>query len=643
MEQKESFQWSEVLSGFTVHRNREETQMAMLAGMSGHVPFESEMLKEWRTPFLFYRFFIGGAAMSMLICLCSYLYGVGNGMMVGLIPFVIPMTILILVWELNIPHNISLPDAVFMMLLSGTVCFLVIGFLEDMVDAAGEGASAFTLAFLKEVGKLAMICVFLQKKGRGYGINGVLAGAAAGAGIAVFGTAEDLFYVAQYNGQIAGMMTLILVRVLIVLGGDVLWSAAYGGALALAKGRDKLHYRHFGSRLFLICFIGAYLMSVLWDYDITAFFAGFSGSGMAMALYTFLYTYQGKYILLTIAAWALFLFIARKGMVQAAEAADAAGADKRKWEADMCSGFTGQVEIYGQAGLHGGEKYTYDERPLLFGRSASCMVQYPEGAKGISGTHCEIKKRGDGYVLTDQKSTNGTFLKNGRKLAPDVPYELKDGDEFYLASPENSFRVHLSGRQAGFPSGGLEYGKRTNEGCGQENTGKSFYAACGVVLAAMFLGFFTVSNDHGRELDAGQGTYTDSSRGIAGVWSCGQLIDIKKIFLSSFDNVIASLDIGLFKQSYADGITFTQDGMAYLTYEGMAIDYAQFSYSRIDDTTIHLQWNYQSPLELSAGVGAGMIGASYQAGDSTGCDASYQIEDDRLWIDFFGYGLTLYR
>jgi len=62
MEQKESFQWSEVLSGFTVHRNREETQMAMLAGMSGHVPFESEMLKEWRTPFLFYRFFIGGAA-----------------------------------------------------------------------------------------------------------------------------------------------------------------------------------------------------------------------------------------------------------------------------------------------------------------------------------------------------------------------------------------------------------------------------------------------------------------------------------------------------------------------------------------------------------------------------------------------------
>lgn len=637
MELKKKFKWSEVLSGFTASKSRKEKELAMMAGMPGHVPYESEMVREWQAPFLFYRFFIYGLVLTILIFLCSYLYGVGNAMLVGLVPFFIPLTILILIWELNIPHNISLPDSLYIMLLSGAVCYLVTGFMESMANVQGNGVSAFTGALLKEVGKLIMVCIFLRGKGRVYGMNGVLIGAAVGAGVAVFRAAEDIFYVAQYNGQMAGIMSAMIVRVLIMLGGEVLWPAAYGGALSLAKGKEPLQLKQLGNSLFLICFLGAYLMSVLWDYDITDFFARFADSSVAIAVYAFLYAYQGKYLLLTVAAWALLLYIARKGMEQAIEIADAVNLDKRRWEASLQTGLD-QVEIYGAAGMHGGEKFTCDGQAVLFGRSGSCMVQYPDDTKGISGTHCEIKKQGEAYVLTDQKSTYGTYLKNGTKLLPGKPYELKDGDEFYLATPKNSFQVHIRSRQAEILKSGMDYGKRTNEGYGPEEESKSFYAACGVVIAAMFLGLYAFSNIDrmGIQTEDSQLKAEKDSQSITGAWTLAQEIDVKSIILDNIDNLLTTLDIGIFKNTYANGITFTQDGKAYMTYHGVSLDYAQFTYSQVDDTTIHLQWDYETPLGFSKIV-------TYKAGDKTGYDAAYSIEGGQMNINFFGYHLTCYR
>lgn len=41
--------------------------------------------------------------------------------------------------------------------------------------------------------------------------------------------------------------------------------------------------------------------------------------------------------------------------------------------------------------------------------------------------HAQIERKDDGYWLTDLKSTNGTRL-NGRRLPPNQPQELHDGD-----------------------------------------------------------------------------------------------------------------------------------------------------------------------------------------------------------------------
>ena len=47
------------------------------------------------------------------------------------------------------------------------------------------------------------------------------------------------------------------------------------------------------------------------------------------------------------------------------------------------------------------------------------------------------------FLLTDLKSTYGTFLSGGQKLTPGVPCRLRPGDVFYLGDPENALRVEL--------------------------------------------------------------------------------------------------------------------------------------------------------------------------------------------------------
>ena len=83
---------------------------------------------------------------------------------------------------------------------------------------------------------------------------------------------------------------------------------------------------------------------------------------------------------------------------------------------------------------------------VMIGRDpANCKVVFREGTEGISGRHCAVSydETTNEFIITDLRSTYGTFLKNGQKLNPNVPYRIKAGDEFYLYDKANSFRVEL--------------------------------------------------------------------------------------------------------------------------------------------------------------------------------------------------------
>lgn len=98
------------------------------------------------------------------------------------------------------------------------------------------------------------------------------------------------------------------------------------------------------------------------------------------------------------------------------------------------------------ASQHSGMRIILRGKQILIGRNAaSCQIVFQQGTPGVSGVHCSVSwdAEREKFVLTDMKSSYGTFLMNGQKLSPGIPYYLSAGDSFYLGSRENEIRTEL--------------------------------------------------------------------------------------------------------------------------------------------------------------------------------------------------------
>src|SRR5271166_4887764 len=73
-----------------------------------------------------------------------------------------------------------------------------------------------------------------------------------------------------------------------------------------------------------------------------------------------------------------------------------------------------------------------DRRGIDIGRSATIDWSLPDPTRFISGRHCEVRYRDDGYWLNDL-STNGTFLNDSPRRIQ-APYKLRHGDRLAIGS-----------------------------------------------------------------------------------------------------------------------------------------------------------------------------------------------------------------
>lgn len=96
--------------------------------------------------------------------------------------------------------------------------------------------------------------------------------------------------------------------------------------------------------------------------------------------------------------------------------------------------------IYGLRGMYATADIDIsDGTPLVIGRSpklANLVINDPQ----ISKVHCVIEYNSEKqkYSFID-KSTNGTFLKDGKRLYPNRRYVFNAGDVFFLANIDNMF------------------------------------------------------------------------------------------------------------------------------------------------------------------------------------------------------------
>ena len=219
--------------------------------------------------------------------------------MIMLGAFAIPVAILIFFFEINIFRNIPFYKVVKYFILGGAlslilaILFLSLDFNTDITTYTG----ALMVGLLEEIPKATIVALFLYKnKNCNYILNGLLVGAAVGAGFAAFETAG---YILR-NGISGGVQTMLYViklRGFLAPGGHVAWAAIEGAALMYVKGFEKLDKKHFNDRRFLLICLIPILLHGIWD----------------MPIETPYYLLQ---IALTVTAWLVIIYFINLGLKQ---------------------------------------------------------------------------------------------------------------------------------------------------------------------------------------------------------------------------------------------------------------------------------------------------------------------------------------
>lgn len=74
-----------------------------------------------------------------------------------------------------------------------------------------------------------------------------------------------------------------------------------------------------------------------------------------------------------------------------------------------------------------------------------CRVVFQSGTPGVSNRHCSLTWNDtlNQFVLIDLQSTYGTYVANGQRLTPGVPYYLRSGERFYVGDSGNMLCVEM--------------------------------------------------------------------------------------------------------------------------------------------------------------------------------------------------------
>lgn len=232
-------------------------------------------------------------------------YGNANFLpaMVVLAAFAVPVTILIFFFEINIFRNIPFYKVMKYFVWGGGLSLIlaILFFSLDINTDISTYFGALMVGLIEEVAKAAIVAAFLFKsKKSNYILNGLLIGAAVGAGFAAFETAG---YILRYglSSGLETMLGVIKLRGFLAPGGHVAWAAIEGAGLMYVKGFEKLDKKHLNDKRFLlICLIPTVLHGI-WDMPINI-------------------PYCGTQIAVSIIAWLVIIYFINLGLQQVDEA-----------------------------------------------------------------------------------------------------------------------------------------------------------------------------------------------------------------------------------------------------------------------------------------------------------------------------------
>jgi RsiW-degrading membrane proteinase PrsW (M82 family) len=264
----DGFHPKEMFSSLRHKHTEEEIEEYFITGTRTTTPTLAQIKAEWPHPWVFFKVFLSLILAYVVIAAGVIFFNnekfIPALMIVG--SFVIPISVLLFYYEMNITRNVSIYQIAKMVLLGGVISLIVSLFGYQWLGNLPIGG--FLAGIVEEVGKVSALILVVRNMRYPWTLNGLLLGGAVGAGFAGIesaGYAFDALF--GSNGQIdtGGVLMSILERGILAPGGHVAWAAMNGAALWRVKGNRPFEFSMLHDFRFLRVFLLTVVLHGLWD------------------------------------------------------------------------------------------------------------------------------------------------------------------------------------------------------------------------------------------------------------------------------------------------------------------------------------------------------------------------------------------
>lgn len=227
--------------------------------------------------------------------------------MIMLAAFAVPVAVLVFFFEINLFRNIPFHKVLKYFIIGGglslfvAILYFSIPFFEQrtmVLDFEG----AFFVSLIEETAKTCIVAFFLfRNKKCNYILNGLLVGAAVGAGFGAFETAGYILRYGLSTNSLTQMLEVAKWRAILAPGMHVAWATIEGAALMYVKGFEKLDKKHLNDKRFLLICLIPIVLHWAWDLPISTPFEIYR-------------------VGLTVAAWVVIIYFINLGLKQVDDA-----------------------------------------------------------------------------------------------------------------------------------------------------------------------------------------------------------------------------------------------------------------------------------------------------------------------------------
>jgi RsiW-degrading membrane proteinase PrsW (M82 family) len=263
-EKLEGFSLRQMFSEVFKKRTPEEVEEYFVTGTSRTTPRIQDVQTGWPKPWFFMRvlLFVGLVYLGFALTMQEFR---NEKLIPGLImmgSLAVPLATVFLFFELNTPRNVSFHSVLMLVCSGGVVSLFVslIGFSISNLDWLGASQAGI----VEEAGKLIAVMIMVRQAKYKYTLNGMLFGAAVGAGFAAFESAGYAFEALLRYRSLDAMTGSIQVRAFLSPFGHVAWTAITAGALWRSKGDQPLNPKTFDAR-FWKAFLIPVVLHMTWN------------------------------------------------------------------------------------------------------------------------------------------------------------------------------------------------------------------------------------------------------------------------------------------------------------------------------------------------------------------------------------------